>query len=77
MNFLGTIIAMVEAGLGHAVVPSFVLQGCLRHGLGVEMLVDPAVRLDLFVVSRRGAPPKPAAVDFSAALRRAAAQLAT
>jgi LysR family carnitine catabolism transcriptional activator len=58
MNFLGTIIAMVEAGLGHAVVPSFVLQECLRHGLGVAMLVDPAVRLDLFVVSRRGAPPK-------------------
>lgn len=77
MNFLGTLIAMVEAGLGHAVVPSFVLQECLRQGLSVAMLVEPAVQLDLFVVSRRGTRPKPAALDFSAALKRAAARLAS
>jgi LysR family carnitine catabolism transcriptional activator len=77
MNFLGTLIAMVEAGLGHAVVPSFVLDECLRHGLSVAMLVEPAVHLDLYLVSRRGITPKPAAVDFAAAVKRAAARFTT
>ena len=75
MNFLGTLIAMVEAGLGHAVVPSIVLAECLRHGLNVAMLVEPAVHLDLFVVTRRGAQAKPAALDFAAALKHAAKRL--
>ncbi|MEJ8810839.1 LysR family transcriptional regulator [Variovorax ureilyticus] len=75
MNFLGTLIAMVEAGVGHAVVPSIVLAECLRHGLNVSMLVEPAVHLDLFVVARRGAPVKPAATDFTEELKHAASRL--
>ncbi|MCJ0764032.1 LysR substrate-binding domain-containing protein [Variovorax terrae] len=76
MNFMGTLIAMVGAGLGHAIVPAFALEECLRHGLSVSMLVEPAVHLDLFVVSRRGARPKPAALEFAAAVKRAATRLA-
>lgn len=75
MNFLGTLIAMVEAGVGHAVVPSIVLAECLRHGLSVSMLVEPAVHLDLFVVTRRGAQIKPAATEFTEELKRAASRL--
>jgi DNA-binding transcriptional LysR family regulator len=76
MNLIGTLIAMVAAGHGHAVVPSFALEDCLRNGLSVAMLVEPAVHIDLYIVSRRGTQPKPAALEFAAALKRAAARLA-
>ena len=76
MNFIATLIGMVQAGHGHAVVPSFAMDECLRHGLSVSMLVEPAVHLDLYLVTRRGAPSKPAARAFAAALKRAAARLA-
>lgn len=75
MNLIGTLIAMVQAGHGHAVLPSFALDECLRHGLNAAMLVEPAVHLDLYLVSRRGTQPKPAALDFAAELKRAAARL--
>lgn len=73
VNLLGTLIGMVEAGIGHAIVPSFALDECLRRGLDVAML-EPAVYLDLFVVSRRGAAAKPAVADFTTVLKQAAAR---
>jgi LysR family carnitine catabolism transcriptional activator len=76
MNLLGTVLGMVRAGLGHAVVPSFAMEECLRHELGVAMLVEPAIYIDLYAVSRRGTQAKPAALDFAAAVREAAAGLA-
>ncbi len=75
LNLIGTIVAMVQAGHGHAVVPSFALDECLRQGLGVAMLTDPVVHLDLYLVARRGTQAKPAAADFADALRRAALRL--
>ena len=75
MNLIGTLMGMVQAGVGHAVVPSFVLGDCLQRGLSVSMLVQPAVGLDLFAVTRRGAQAKPAAVDFAMALKRETARL--
>ncbi len=75
MNLIGTLIAMVRAGHGHAIVPSFALEECVRHDLSVAMLVEPAVHLDLYLVSRRGAQVKPAAADFAQALIKAAARL--
>lgn len=75
VNLLGTLIGMVAAGIGHAVVPSFVLGECLRHGLNVAMLVNPAVHLDLFLISRRGAANKRAAVHFAGALKLAASRV--
>lgn len=75
-NLLGTLVGMVEAGLGHAVIPSFALNECLRRGLNMAMLDEPAVHLDLFWVSKRGAQPKPAALAFAAALKQAALPLA-
>jgi len=66
----------VTSGHGHAVLPSFALEECLRHRLHVAMLVEPAVNLDLYLVSRRGAQAKPAAADFAESLKRAASRLA-
>ncbi|NML48412.1 LysR family transcriptional regulator [Ramlibacter sp. G-1-2-2] len=73
MNLIGTLIGMVRAGIGHAIVPSFALDECLRHGLDVAMLEDPVVHIDLFVVSRRGAEAKAAALAFAQAVKEAAA----
>jgi LysR family carnitine catabolism transcriptional activator len=75
MNLIGTIIGMVRAGRGHAIVPSFAMEECLGQGLGVAMLREPVVHLELFVVSRRGAQPKHAALAFARALKEAAARL--
>lgn len=75
MNLLGTLIGMVRAGLGHAIVPSFALEECLMHDLGVAMLTEPAVHLELFQVSRRGAQQKATAREFGAALKRATSKL--
>lgn len=76
-NFLGTLVGMVEAGLGHAVIPSFALNECLLRGLSIAMLVEPAVHLDLFLVSRRGTRQKPAALELASALKEAASRLAS
>ena len=70
VNFFGTLIGMVEAGLGTAVMPSFALADCLRHKVRVAMLTKPACAIDLYCATRRGAAIKPMATDFAAALRR-------
>lgn len=75
MNLIGTLMGMVHAGHGHAIVPSFALEECLRQGLSVAMLIEPAVHLDLYLVSRRGAQVKPVVADFADALRRVAMRL--
>jgi LysR family carnitine catabolism transcriptional activator len=75
VNLIGTIIGMVRAGRGHAIIPSFAMEECLTRGLGVALLRDPEVELDLFLVSRRGTRPKPAALGFAQALSQAAARL--
>lgn len=76
VHFIGTVIAMVRAGLGHAVIPSFAIDECRRHGLGITMLSDPEVYVDLYLVSRRGTRPKLAAQEFAARIEAAAVKLA-
>lgn len=69
MNFLGTIIAMVQAGLGHAVLPSFVAQECQQQGLRIALLDEPAVHLDMYVARRRGSASKIPSTRFIEALK--------
>ncbi|HEY2257954.1 MAG TPA: LysR family transcriptional regulator, partial [Variovorax sp.] len=40
-NFFGTLISMVEAGFGTAVMPTFALAACRRHRVRAELLVKP------------------------------------
>jgi DNA-binding transcriptional LysR family regulator len=75
MNLIGTLIAMVRAGRGHAIIPSFAMQACSSQGLGVAMLRNPVVNLDLNLVLRRGTKAKLAALAFARALRHAASKL--
>jgi DNA-binding transcriptional LysR family regulator len=76
VNLIGTIIAMVRAGHGHAVIPSFAIDECLRQELRVAMLREPVAHMELYLVSRRGQQPKPAALEFAQALKQAAERLA-
>lgn len=76
MNLIGTIISMVRAGHGHAILPSFALDECLRQGLSMALLREPVVHLDLFLVSKRGTLPTYAVTNFAEALRLAASRLA-
>lgn len=75
VNLIGTIIAMVRAGHGDAVIPSFVLDECLRQGLKVSMLREPAAYIDLYLVWQRGKQPTPATLEVAAALKNAATRL--
>ncbi|RYH60253.1 MAG: LysR family transcriptional regulator, partial [Alcaligenaceae bacterium] len=75
VNLIGTVLAMVRAGHGHAVVPSFVRDACLQLGLGVSMLSTPSTHIALYLVSQRGKRPTPAAQEFAAELIRAAERL--
>jgi LysR family transcriptional regulator, carnitine catabolism transcriptional activator len=76
VNLIGTILGMVRAGHGHAVLPSFARDECLRQGLGVSMLREPVTYIALYLVSQRGKRPTPAAMEFAATLKLAAARLA-
>jgi DNA-binding transcriptional LysR family regulator len=53
-NFFGTLISMVEAGFGTAVVPTFALAACRRHRVRTDVLVKPKVGMDFFRITRRG-----------------------
>ncbi|NBA95481.1 LysR family transcriptional regulator [Pseudomonas sp. R5(2019)] len=74
-NLIGTIMAMVRAGRGHAVIPSFAMDECRRQNLGVSLLTDPPVYLELFLVSRRGAELKASVTAFTETLKQAAAHM--
>jgi len=70
LNYLNTLIAMVEAGEGVAVVPSFALPDCRNRGVVTSRLVSPAVRLDFYQIRRGGRKLSPVAEDFTAFLQR-------
>ncbi len=74
-NLIGTIIAMVESGLGHAVIPSFALPECRRHRIGIVMLSEPAVHIDLMLATRNGVKPSAIGVEFAAELKKEAARM--
>jgi DNA-binding transcriptional LysR family regulator len=53
-NFFGTLISMVEAGFGSAVMPTFALAACRRHRVRTDLLAKPKVGLDFYRITRRG-----------------------
>ena len=54
LNYLHTQIAMVEAGQGIAIVPSYTLPECRNRGLGIHPLLKPTVHLDLYQIRNGG-----------------------
>ncbi|GAC1357431.1 MAG: LysR family transcriptional regulator [Variovorax sp.] len=70
-NFFGTLISMVEAGFGTAVMPTFALAACRRHRVRTDVLVKPKVGLDFYRIAKRGAHESEAMQAFVATLAKA------
>jgi LysR family transcriptional regulator, carnitine catabolism transcriptional activator len=64
-NYLDTEIAMVEAGEGIAIVPSFVLPACRNRRVVMSRLINPVVNLDFSWISVRGKKLPPGAEEFT------------
>ena len=69
LNRLDTILAMVEAGEGIAVVASFALSACRHRNVVMSHLTNPRVTLDFHQIRHRGRKLPPAADDFTAFLQ--------
>lgn len=66
-NNLHSVVAMVEAGYGAAVMPAFVQGACSRYAVNVAVMTGPEVPLDFYAVTRKGAEMNEAARAFLAA----------
>ncbi len=69
LNFLDTQIAMVEAGEGMAIIPSFALPACRKRRVAVSRLIDPVVALDFYQIRSRGRKVPPCSADFASFLQ--------
>ena len=69
LNFLNPQIALVEAGEGFAVIPSFALPACRNRKVWVSRLVNPVVNLDFYQISNRGKKLPPGAEEFMSFLQ--------
>lgn len=61
---LHSVIAMVEAGYGAAVMPAFVQGACSRYAVKVSVVSEPEVPLDFFAITRKGSEVTEAARAF-------------
>lgn len=75
-HYYETHIAMVEAGAGIAVLPSFCYPACRGHKVAMVPLMDPVVPLDFYQITSRGRRLPPGAEEFSQYLQRYIAELA-
>jgi LysR family transcriptional regulator, carnitine catabolism transcriptional activator len=69
VNFLYTQVAMVEAGEGIAIVPSFWLVACGNRRIVLTRLTNPTVNLEFYQISNRGKKLPLAADEFTAFLK--------
>jgi|SRR5215470_2580086 len=69
LNYLNSQIAMVAAGEGVAIVPSFTLAECQRRGLLASRLIKPVVHLDLCQIHKAGKKLPPVAEEFTSFLQ--------
>ena len=69
LNYLNTQIAMVAAGEGIAIVPSFALPECQNRKLITSSLVKPVVPLDFLQIRRGGRKLPPIAEEFTSFLQ--------
>jgi LysR family carnitine catabolism transcriptional activator len=68
-NYLDTMIAMVEAGEGISIIPSFVLPACRNRKVAMSKLINPVVNVDFSRISLRGKKLPPGADDFTCYLQ--------
>jgi LysR family carnitine catabolism transcriptional activator len=68
-NYLDTQIAMVEAGEGVAIIPSFVLPACRNRKVALSRLINPIANVDFSWISKRGRKLPPVAGEFTSFLQ--------
>ena len=49
-----TVLAMVEAGFGVAVLPSFIAPACQRYRVSLSLLTEPEVSLSYYQITKKG-----------------------
>jgi LysR family transcriptional regulator, carnitine catabolism transcriptional activator len=69
LSSLATVIAMVEAGLGVGIIPSFWLAACTGRAVVATQLTDPVVRLEFQMIQLSGRKLPPIAEEFVSFLR--------
>jgi LysR family transcriptional regulator, carnitine catabolism transcriptional activator len=69
VNYLNTQIAMVEAGQGVAIIPSYGLPACRGRKLAMTRLINPVVPLDFSQIRLAGRKLPPVAEDFTSFLQ--------
>jgi LysR family carnitine catabolism transcriptional activator len=69
VNLLDTQIALVEAEEGIAVIPSFGMPACRNRKVVMSQLINPVVRFDFHMISRRGRELPPGGEEFTSFLK--------
>jgi len=69
VNLLDTQIALVEAEEGIAIIPSFGMPACRNRKITTSQLINPVVRFDFHMISRRGRQLPPRAQEFTSFLK--------
>jgi LysR family carnitine catabolism transcriptional activator len=69
VNLLDTQIALVEAEEAIAIIPSFGMPACRNRKVVVSQLINPVVRFDFHMISRRGRELPPGADEFTSFLK--------
>jgi DNA-binding transcriptional LysR family regulator len=67
-NQFDTLIAMVAAGMGTAVIPTFALLACRRYPVRCDVLANPSVPLGFYRITRKGREHAPLMDEFTDAL---------
>jgi LysR family transcriptional regulator, carnitine catabolism transcriptional activator len=69
LNYLNTQVAMVEAGEGVAIIPSFGQLACQNRKVVMSQLINPVVKLDLSQIRHAGRNLPPVAEEFTSFLQ--------
>jgi LysR family carnitine catabolism transcriptional activator len=69
LNRLDTIVGMVEAGQGTAIVPSYALPACQRRRVVMSRLTNPTVPIDFYQIRNRGRKLSAVAEEFATFLQ--------
>jgi LysR family transcriptional regulator, carnitine catabolism transcriptional activator len=69
VNLLDTQIALVEAGEGVAIIPSFGMPACRNRKVQMSQLTHPVARFDFHLISSRGKELPPGADEFTSFLK--------
>jgi DNA-binding transcriptional LysR family regulator len=69
IHYIDTLLAIVEAGEGSGIVPSWALAACRNRKVVMSRLINPIVNLDFYQICDRGKQLPPGTEDFTSFLQ--------